>query len=248
MLRAALWGMQLGSCILLASCAHSPVNDPSDPFEDMNRKFFSFNQGLDDYVARPIARGYKAVVPEPARDGIGNFIGNVTYPTVIANDALQGKAGQFFEDVGRILFNTIVGLGGFVDAASMIGLEEHQEDFGQTLGYWGFGNGAFLMLPFYGPSSNRELAGTIGGFLTSPTTFLPGRIAIPFDVTGVVDTRAELLEVDGILEQQLDRYIFVRNAYLQRRQSLVYDGAPPIDPTEFDDDEAEAEAVTNTRH
>ena len=233
---ATIRSLGLGLCVLLTACAHSPVNDPSDPFEGMNRGIFTFNEQLDHYIARPTAQVYKAAVPDVARSGIGNFISNATYSTVIVNDILQGKVVQSVEDFARFAFNTIVGLGGFVDAANMIGLEKHNEDFGQTLGYWGIGNGAFLMLPLYGPSSNRELIGSAGGFLTDPTTYLPMKVAAPFATAAVIDTRTALLDIDSILDQQLDRYIFVRNAYLQQRQNLVYDGAPPLEQSDLDED------------
>jgi phospholipid-binding lipoprotein MlaA len=236
MYTATIRSLGAGLCVLLTACAHSPVNDPSDPFEGFNRGVFAFNEKLDQYIAKPAAQGYKAAVPEVARSGIGNFIANAMYSTVIVNDILQWKMLQSAEDLARFAFNTIVGLGGFVDAAKMIGLEKHNEDFGQTLGYWGIGNGAFLMLPLYGPSSNRELVGSAAGFMTDPTTYLPMKIAAPFNTAAVIDTRTSLLDFDGVLAQQLDRYIFVRNAYLQQRQNLVYDGSPPIEQSDLDEE------------
>lgn len=237
MYTATVRSLGLGLCVVLTACAHSPVNDPSDPFEGMNREIFSFNETLDHYVAKPVAQGYINTVPETARNGIGNFIANITYPTTIVNDLLQGKIVQHFSDVGRFLFNTVVGIGGLVDAAGMIGLEKHDEDFGQTLGYWGVGSGIYLMVPLYGPSSARDLIGSAAAFMTNPTTHLPMRIAAPFDTVSFVDLRTEFLNVDNILDQQLDRYLFVRSAYLQHRESLVYDGSPPINSSEYEDED-----------
>lgn len=211
----------------MVGCAHSPVNDPDDPLEGFNRGVFAFNSTIDDYVARPIAKGYDYVLPDAAQTGVGNFFNNVTYPTVIVNDILQGKIVQSWADLGRLIFNSIVGIGGLVDAASMIGLERHSEDFGQTFGYWGIGNGAFLMIPLLGPSTNRDLVGRFGNSLTNPLTYVGSDISLPLSAVDIIDTRAQLLSVDSVLEQQLDRYIFVRNAYLQRRESLVHDGNPP---------------------
>ena len=233
MYTATVRSLGLGLCVLLAACAHSPVNDPSDPFEGFNRGVFSFNTGLDDYVLRPVTKGYVFVTPDVAQTGVSNFFSNLTYPTVIVNDLLQGKVVQHFSDVGRFLFNTVVGLGGLVDAAGMIGLDKHDEDFGQTLGYWGVGNGPFLMLPFFGPSTNRDFVGRIGNAATNPLTYVAFEISAPLTAAGVVDTRAHLLGADSLLEQQLDRYIFVRNAYLQRRESLVYDGHPPKEDLDY---------------
>lgn len=233
MVKGGLQAAALALALALAGCAHSPVNDPSDPFEGFNRGVFAFNTGLDDYVLRPVAKGYTFVTPNVAQTGVSNFFSNLTYPTVIVNDLLQGKVVQHFADVGRFLFNTVVGLGGLVDAAGMIGLEKHDEDFGQTLGYWGVGNGPFLMLPLFGPSTNRDLVGRIGNAATNPLTYVDFDISAPLTAAGVVDTRAQLLGADGVVEQQLDRYIFVRNAYLQRRESLVYDGHPPKEGLDF---------------
>lgn len=236
MLKVSLLTVALASCVALAGCAHSPVNDPSDPFEGFNRGVFAFNTGVDDYIARPVAKGYTKIVPDVAQTGVSNFFSNLTYPTVVFNDILQGKIVQSWADLGRLVFNTIVGIGGFVDASTMLGLEKHDEDFGQTLGYWGVGNGAFLMLPLLGPSTNRDLVGRIGNAATSPVTYVDFDISLPLTVASAIDTRAQLLDADSVLEQQLDRYIFVRNAYLQRRESLVYDGNPPKEQIDFGDE------------
>ena len=233
MVKGGLQAATLALSLVLAGCAHSPVNDPSDPFEGFNRGVFSFNTSLDDYVLRPVTKGYVFVTPDVAQTGVSNFFSNLTYPTVIVNDLLQGKVVQHFSDVGRFLFNTVVGLGGLVDAAGMIGLDKHDEDFGQTLGYWGVGNGAFLMLPLLGPSTNRDFVGRIGNAATNPLTYVDFEISVPLTALAVVDARAQLLSADSVLEQQLDRYIFVRNAYLQRRESLVYDGHPPKEHLDF---------------
>lgn len=235
MLKVTLHAVALASCVALTGCAHSPVNDPSDPFEGFNRGVFAFNTGVDDYFARPVAKGYVKVMPDVAQTGVSNFFSNLTYPTVIVNDLLQGKVVQHFSDVARFLFNTVVGIGGLVDASTMLGLEKHDEDFGQTLGYWGVGNGAFLMLPLLGPSTNRDLVGRIGSAATNPLTYVDFEISAPLTAVSTVDTRAQLLDADSVLEQQLDRYIFVRNAYLQRRENLVYDGNPPKEHLDFTD-------------
>lgn len=231
-------------CTALSSCAHSPVNDPSDPMEGMNRAVFSFNENVDRFFAEPVAKGYEFVVPETAQTGVTNFFDNLDTPTAIVNDVLQGKILQSGLDSCRFVFNTVVGLAGFVDAASMIGLEKHQEDFGQTFGAWGIGNGAFLMLPFYGPTTNRDLVGSIFSVGTNPTTYVVPEVGIPLTAISAVDDRSQLLGTEGVLQQQLDRYIFVRNAYLQQRQNLVYNGHPPIEQLDFNDDEADTGSST----
>ncbi|TXI82298.1 MAG: VacJ family lipoprotein [Cupriavidus sp.] len=226
----------LTATLALGACAHSPVDDPSDPLEPVNRKIYSFNMTLDRYVAKPVAKGYTYSVPEEIRIGISNFYHNLTYPTVIVNDALQGKFKQSGLDTTRFLMNLTFGLGGLLDPASMVGLEKHDEDFGQTFGYWGVGPGWYLMLPFFGPSDNRDLVGRVVGIATDPTTYIADTNTT-LVVTGVsvVKTRADLLSVDSVLEQQFDPYLFVRSAFLQRRQSQVYDGNPPREDYGLDD-------------
>ncbi|MGH8460842.1 MAG: MlaA family lipoprotein [Stenotrophobium sp.] len=213
--------------LLLAACAHSPIDDPDDPLEPLNRATYAFNTQLDHYIARPAAKGYRAALPKEIQDGFRNFFDNLTYPTVIINDALQGKLSQSGWDTTRFLMNTTFGLAGFLDPASMVGLDKHDEDFGQTLGYWGVGAGWYLMIPLLGPSTNRDLVGRIGNTLTNPLIFAPASVSIPTTGLSFVQTRAQLLGVDSIIDQQFDPYVFVRSAYLQHRENLIYDGHPP---------------------
>ena len=236
-------GLIAVSCLVLAACAHSPIDEPSDPLEPVNRAMYSFNEKLDHYAAKPAAKGYNLALPEEFKDGVHNFLGNLTYPTVIVNDALQGKLKQSGLDTTRFVMNTVVGIGGFLDPASMVGLEKHDEDFGQTLGVWGVGPGWYLMLPFFGPSTNRDLVGRVGSAVTNPLTYASTSLSLPMTGLSAVETRAQLLGAEGVLEQQFDRYLFVRSAYLQRRQSLVYDGNPPREDVDYGDD---ADAVPST--
>lgn len=242
MLKPMPCGAALLVCLTLGACAHSPVDDPSDPLEPLNRATYAFNDTLDRYVAKPAAKGYTKGVPEELRVGVHNFFNNLTYPTVVVNDALQGKFKQSGLDTTRFLVNTLFGLAGFLDPATMIGLESNDEDFGQTLGAWGVGQGWYLMLPFLGPSTNRDLVGRVGSAFTSPVTYTSLEVSLPTSVMNAVDTRAQLLGADAIMDQQLDRYLFIRSAYLQRRQSLVYDGNPPREVYDFSDDPESAPA------
>ena len=219
--------------LLLGACAHTPADDPSDPLEPVNRAIFSFNLKADKYVARPVAKAYVKVVPSPVRTGVTNFFDNLTYPTVIVNDLLQAKFVQSANDAGRFLFNTTVGLGGVMDPASMIGLQRNDEDFGQTFGKWGLGQGWYLMLPLLGPSSNRELVGRSFDATTHPLSYADDDLNLALSLLDITDSRARLLAADGVLEQQFDPYIFVRTAYLQRRQNLIYDGNPPKETYDF---------------
>jgi len=219
---------------LLAGCAHSPVYEPQDPLEGANRRIHAFNDKVDRYVAQPVARSYVAAVPTEIRAGIHNFLINLGYPTVIINDLLQAKVGQAGRDTGRFLLNSTFGLAGFLDPATRVGLERNREDFGQTLGRWGLGQGWYLVLPFLGPSSNRDLVGRGADTYTQIDTYT-GDWRTQVYLTGVelVDQRSQYLGGEGILKQQFDPYIFVRSAYLQRRLNLVYDGNPPKEDEDF---------------
>jgi phospholipid-binding lipoprotein MlaA len=237
-------GLILIACIALGACAHSPVDDPSDPLEPVNRAVYGFNEQLDRFVAKPVAKGYN-VLPNEIRSGVRNFLSNLTYPTVIVNDALQGKLKQSGLDTTRFVLNSTFGLVGLFDPATMIGLEVHDEDFGKTLGYWGVGPGWYLMIPLLGPSSNRDLVGRVGNAVTDPLTYAAVSISRPLTALSLVEKRARFLGVEGVLEQQLDRYVFVRSAYLQRRESLVYDGNPPKEDIDYGDDAAPAPPLLN---
>lgn len=236
--------------ILLAACAHHPADDPADPLEPVNRVVFTVNEKADQYVLRPVAKGYATVVPEPVRNGVTNFFDNLNEPRTIVNDVLQGKLRQSFADSGRFLLNLTAGLAGFVDVASEVGLKQHKEDFGQTLGKWGVGEGWYLMLPLFGPSDNRDLVGLVVDQPLKPSFYVPGR----FDVyrysaqfVDVLNIRANLLSSDRLLKEQFDRYLFVRTAFLQRRQSLIYDGNPPLEDYALPDDSpAPAESTPGT--
>ena len=229
--------------LALTACAHRPADDPADPLESVNRGVYKFNDTADHYVLRPAAKGYVAVTPDWAREGITNFFSNLFYPTTIVNDFLQAKFKQGAADTGRFVVNSIYGVGGLIDVGNRVGLPKHDEDFGQTLGYWGVGEGWFLMLPFLGPTDNRDLAGRGVDIFTNPTHYLPGRYDLPQYLTTFVlynvNLRANLLSSDSLLESQFDQYLFIRTAYLQHRQALVYDGNPPPEDlglSSFDDE------------
>ena len=220
----------------LGGCAHTPPDDPSDPLEPVNRGVYRFNEVADRYVLRPVAKGYDKVMPDVARTGVRNFFSNLFYPTVIVNDVLQLKLKQFGADTCRFVVNTLIGWGGLFDVATRAGLPYHDEDFGQTLGYWGVGPGWYLMLPLLGPSDNRDLIGKVGDWYTNPLTHLDDEDedwAWGLGVLDAVDERADLLPADRVLEEQLDRYVFVRSIYLQNRLNKVYDGSPPKEDFDF---------------
>ena len=227
-----------------AGCAHRPADDPADPLEPVNRVVYTFNETADRYVLRPVAKGYDTVTPSFLRTGVRNFLDNLFYPTVIANDLLQLKGQMFAQDLSRFVINTTFGLVGVIDVATPTGLPRNDEDFGQTLGYWGVGEGWYLMLPLLGPSNNRDFVGRSVDAFTSPLYYVENSTTtIPLSVLNVVSDRADLLKADRMLEGQLDRYVFVRTIYLQHRQAKVYDGNPPAEEYGFEEEFAADEAA-----
>ncbi|XWT13142.1 VacJ family lipoprotein [Stutzerimonas urumqiensis] len=194
-----------------------------DPWEGFNRAVFRFNDTLDTYTLKPLAKGYQRVTPDPVEDSIGNFFGNLGDVVVLGNDLLQGKMRNAGIDASRILFNTTFGVLGLFDVATPMGLTRNDEDFGQTLGAWGLGSGPYLVLPLFGPSTVRDAFGRVPDAYLQPYPYM-GDVAARNTMRGIetVDTRAELLSAERMITG--DRYVFVRNAYLQNREFRVQDG------------------------
>lgn len=214
------------AALLSGGCASS--NTPGDPFEGFNRAMFGFNDAVDQAVLRPVASGYRTVVPEPARDCVGNVFSNINDVFVSVNSLLQGKVGDAVSDACRVVINTTVGLLGCIDVASKVGLEKHDRDFGQTFGKWGIGSGPYLVLPFLGPSSVRDGIGTLIYSSLDPVwaDHVPTR-NVAYSLRAV-NRRAELLNATNVLEEAaLDKYSFVRDAYLQRRLGMISAEAEP---------------------
>lgn len=226
----------LAASLGLTACAHHPSYAPADPLEPINRGIYAFNDTADRLVLRPVAKGYAAAVPGFARTGINNFFSNLFYPVTVVNQFLQGKFVRGSSDLGRFVINSTLGLGGLIDVASYWGLPEHAEDFGQTFGRWGVGEGWYLMLPILGPTTNRDLVGRIVGIPFSPMYDLDDPpLTLGLSLLDAVQTRAQLLNADALLRGQMDPYLFVRSAYLQKRWSNVHDGNPPREEPEFED-------------
>jgi phospholipid-binding lipoprotein MlaA len=203
-----------------------PNANPKDPYEGFNRSVFKFNESLDKHILKPVAQGYDTITPKVVRTGINNFFSNLDDVLVTFNDLLQFKFKQAASDGSRVLFNTTFGLLGFIHVTDR--LEKHNEDFGQTLGYWGVPSGPYIVLPFFGPSSARDGVGLAGDGYTGVVTNLqdvPTRNTLY--VTDKINLRANLLEAEKTLDDAADRYSFMRDFYLARRQNLVYDGDPP---------------------
>lgn len=225
------FGLVVIILMLLNGCATTATIDPRDPWEGWNRGVQSFNDGVDDYVMKPAGKGYNWVMPNFASTGVTNFFSNVNDISVFINDFLQFKFEQGGKDTGRFLINSTVGLAGFIDVASMLDLYKNNEDFDQTLGYWGVPTGPYMVLPLFGPSTPRGMVGLVGNIAANPLTYI-GLPAVSLAAGGVnaIDTRANNLATEEIAtEAALDRYEFFRDAYLQQRKSLVYDGDVPDD-------------------
>jgi phospholipid-binding lipoprotein MlaA len=212
----------------------SEYRDPRDPWQPFNRAVFRFNTDFDNAFLKPTAQAYQFITPEPLDEGITNFFNNIADATSAVNNVLQFKLSRAGSDVGRVFVNTTVGFVGFFDVASNVGLPSYKEDFGQTLGYWGFGAGPYFVIPILGPSTVRDTFGLAGDIVLDPFFNLEEHeIYWGFVTLRVVDRRADLLVAGELVDEAaIDRYSFVRDAYLQRRQNLVHDGNPP----ESDDD------------
>ena len=224
-MRIALIVLVLG---LLSGCA-TTGSDPKDPLEGMNRSVYGFNDAVDRAVLKPVAQGYTKVVPSPVRTGVNNFFGNLEDLGTGLNNILQGKVTDGASDLGRFAFNTVVGIIGLWDVATPMGLEKHYEDFGQTLGWWGVPSGPYLVLPLFGPSTLRDAPAR----WVDPSTALyynieKDAVTGTLYVTDIVRSRANLLQSERVLDEAaLDRYTFIRDAWLQRRRNQVHDGRPP---------------------
>lgn len=220
--------------------------DPRDPWEGFNRSMYAFNTRLDNAVLKPAAKGYRAITPDPVETGVTNFFSNLEEIQILVNNLLQFKPLAALSDTGRLVINTTLGIGGIFDVATPMGLHKDEEDLGQTLGRWGIPSGPYLVLPFFGPSSPRDAFGLAGDYALDPIREVEDTSTRnSLRVVSIIDIRAQLLAVDDIInEAALDPYTYVRDAWLQRRRSLIYDGDPPPSLSEeidiFADDEEEA--------
>ncbi len=242
--RSMLWLGLVVAASLLCGCATAPrPMNKEDHWQGFNRGVYKFNDTLDRAALKPVAKGYKKVLPNWVRTGIGNFFDNLDTPTTIVNQLLQGKAKLAAKDTGRFLMNTIVGLGGFIDVATKAGLDRHDEDFGQTLAVWGVPSGPFLELPLLGPSDLRDAPSRLVDYFTHPLYYadMKWQEQTAIKAVEVVQQRSELLSLDATLQNAFDPYDFMRNAWVQRREYLIFDGDPPqealIDESGGDDND-----------
>lgn len=226
-IKKTLSGMLIGATVTLSGCASTGgveqqvEANPVDPYEGFNRKMYAFNDGVDDYVAKPISDAYKFVTPQFVQTGVFNFFNNLKNINVVLNDVLQAKFHQSAQDTGRFAINTTVGLAGLFDVAKEFGLEQNEEDFEQTLAVWGVPQGSYLVLPFLGPSTSRGIPGAIFDTAANPVTY----VGAPVQLVSMLNSRAN---AEGALkfidEAALDPYVFTRESFLQWRKSLAADG------------------------
>jgi len=235
----------IAAVLLLGGCAgpNGPTDEGQrDPLESYNRAMYQFNDAVDRTIARPVARAYKDNVPRPAQTGVSNFFSNLDDVWVMVNNLLQLKFTDAVSDFSRVAWNSTVGLFGLIDVATPMGLQKNNEDFGQTLGSWGVGEGPYIVLPFLGPSTLRDTGGLVVDWEYEPLQEIEDDEAYwSAVVLRAINSRAQLLSASRLLEESgADPYTFMRDAYLQRRRSLVYDGNPPreerpqFEPTEED--------------
>lgn len=237
----SLMGFATSACTTLGTAPASEAaldEETWDPFEPFNRAMFTFNEKFDEWLLKPVAKGYDWVMPDVVKLGVGNFFSNLVQPRVAVNNLLQGKFAQSGRDTGRFLVNSTVGILGFVDVAESVGFEPKEEDWGQTFAVWGMRDGPYFVWPIIGPRFARDTLGFGFDWLSNPVTYVEPPAA-SWGLWGVdtVDARARFLPAEKVLEQAMgeDKYIFIREAYRQRRRNLIYDGNPPK-PSFFEDE------------
>ena len=228
---------QLSGCATTEPADEESARVEYDPFENWNRKVHSLNMKFDKYALRPAARGYKKVVPAPIRRGITNFFSNLTTPRSALNNFLQGKPKRGFSELGRFVFNSTIGLAGFIDVASAGGMERYDEDFSETLAVWGVPDGPYIVLPFWGPNMGADVVALPVDYYSDLWTHYDNS-SVRSKVWGLrlVDLRYRLLSADAILEDSPDPYVAVREAFMQNRTFRIYDGEPPSDEDEYEDE------------
>jgi phospholipid-binding lipoprotein MlaA len=235
----------LAISIALGGCA-STGSHPNDEWQGWNQGAQSFNDTVDKAVLKPLAKGYEAITPEPVDEGVTNFFSNLNDIGVTVNDVLQLKFLQGGMDLSRFVINSTAGVAGVFDVAKLVDLPKHNEDFGQTLGFWGVPSGSYLVLPFVGPSSPRDFVGILGDALLNPLTYVSGFGGVAANaatagarLVDVTDTRAGLMTTEKVIDEgSINRYDFIKNAYEQRREYLIHDGNPPSNDIDLEEEDA----------
>lgn len=220
--------------IALGGCASGPGVDNQaavdyDPYESFNRDIYAFNTAVDNWTTKPLAKGYRKVTPTFVRRGVSNFYDNLLTPSSVLNNFLQGKPARGFNELGRFVFNSTLGVGGLIDIAGLSGMDAYWEDFSQTFAVWGLPEGPYLMLPFFGPASTLQTAALPFDYYADLGRHIgDDRTQIWLTVGQIIDLRYRLLPVDQVIESSNDPYIAVREAFRQNRDYEIYDGDPPL--------------------
>ena len=214
--------------VFISGCATTGAIDERDPIEGFNRTMYSFNQGMDKVLFNPVAKFYQAITPDFIEKGISNIFNNIDDISIIANDILQLKIGQAYMDIARFVFNSTLGFAGFRDVASQMGLEKHDEDFGQTLAVWGVGAGPYIVAPIFGPTTLRDATSlVVDDVLLNPVAYLNNNDALKAGILTLnyIDIKADLLTTNELIDEAaLDQYEFTKNAYFSKRESQINDG------------------------
>ena len=213
---------------MLFGCATPGETTRKDPWEGMNRATHSFNEGLDKAILKPLAKGYDFVMPGFGKEGVNNFFANLDDVPTGLNNMLQGKVGAGVSDLGRFVVNSVFGIFGLWDIATPLGLEKHEEDFGQTLAVWGVNSGPYLVLPLFGPSNLRDGPAKIVTPSWAYGEWIGDGWTWGLFTLDVIRTRTNLLQAEKVIDEAaLDKYSFIRDAWVQRRRSATFDGSPP---------------------
>ena len=234
--------ISLGGCATTGVTEQPHIANKADPYEHFNRNVFTFNDKVDDYVAKPISDAYKWITPQFLQTGVFNFFNNLKTINVVINDVLQAKFQQSAEDAGRLALNTTLGLGGFVDVGKSVGLEQNDEDFEQTLAVWGVPQGSYLVIPFLGPSTVRGIPGAVFDTAANPTSYVGWPVQLIYMLNTRANAEGSLKFID---EAALDRYVFTRESFLQWRKNLATDGKTDSS-LELDDELDEAGANSSS--
>lgn len=236
------------AALMLAGCATGPDANPKDPLEPLNRGVQTVNEQVDKYALKPVATVYADYVPSPVRTAVGNFFSNMSDVYSAANNLLQGKPSRAAEDTMRVAINSVLGIGGLIDIATPAGLPKYKEDFGQTLGVWGVPSGPYLVLPLFGPSTVRDTGGMLVDRLMDPSAYIyPVWARNTAAGVRIVDGRSQLMGASNLIEAAaLDRYAFLRDSYMQRRQYLIYDGNPPSQDDQDQESASSASPASST--
>ena len=235
-MRVALLLTALGALAGCASTSSNGSSSPADPLEPLNRTSFAVSNGFDTVILKPVAKGYEIIIPSFLRRGVTNFSRNLRTPLDSINNLLQGKPGAAGNDLGRFLVNSTVGIGGLFDHATRMGLDQNTEDFGQTLAVWGVPAGPYVYIPILGPFTLRDAFMIPVNQLADPMFYMKERSTRDKIYLGrAIDLRQRLFAAEALIKDSADRYVTIRESYLQRREYLVYDGDPPVDDDFYDD-------------